>query len=1002
MERRALLAAQLVVGDSGVSPGDPQEFTRFNDALYFVASDPAHGKELWRTDGTRAGTKLVADVLPGTESSSPGKLTVAGSTSYFSAVATSGAQPILFKSDGVNVTAVQGASPGQTLPAPDDLTASGNRLWFHSGSALWHTDGVTTTKLSLNLPDVTDIVAMPSGVAFSIPNQLWSSGGTDSTTFQIYKFKAEEQPVSLYDLVAVGGRVYFVRTGGIGSEALWRTDGTRAGTIQIVGFNTAIDNLTRIGTGSAFIYSSDRSLWFTSGEPGDPQRVHSFASSGRGLIFSGDSLTMSSFVPFGKSIAFSVTNPTYGGMWITDGTARGTYQVARSQWELKLTSMGERLFGIAPQGETWRSDGRAKNTRLLDVMSGGTSATPSLGVINNGLLLPGIDAARGTGLFRIDLTTSTIAGSVFIDLNGDGIKSPGEFGLSGYQVFLDRNNNTVRNRGESIVTSDGGGRYSFEGLAPGTHRVRLVPRGGTIGPEVHVVTLDTADRVVKHFANANDTINNPPVLTMGGTVFQDTDADQRQDVGDAGLAGFRVYLDLDGDKRRDVGEPTTRTDGAGRYSFGGLRAGTYKVGLTPVGGYLSTSKILQSFTIAPGGTSSKNFGNQQLARVNGVAFQDYDQDGFRDAGEPGLAGIPVVVKSNTYGVEYSASTDAQGQYSIEVRPGEAIVDSGPLGRWRRTSSGSTMTVTGGQTPTFDIGLTRTVLMSGTVYGGHSDPAAGEGLAGARVFLDTNFNDVFNEGETSVFTDGQGRYVLPPQVAGSYRVGIAPPDFSWQDPGPARDVTLASGRVATVDFFILQNGQVGGTVVQNLDNDWSTNLPSELVAGAVVYVDANQNGQLDPGERASAPSASNGRYLINNVGDGSYELRVAPPPGFRSWPQEVFVEPGSRSERDMGVSSLAYVHVNYFEKTAAGTQQVDGVWLVYADVNLNGQLDQGDVEMTYDPYTRQPNGWMLELPAGTYTFRIYDSFGAPMPSPVTLTLKSGDIREHDLKFVFDLT
>jgi ELWxxDGT repeat protein len=37
----------------------------FNGALYFQAGDGTHGRELWRTDGTTAGTALVKDINPG-------------------------------------------------------------------------------------------------------------------------------------------------------------------------------------------------------------------------------------------------------------------------------------------------------------------------------------------------------------------------------------------------------------------------------------------------------------------------------------------------------------------------------------------------------------------------------------------------------------------------------------------------------------------------------------------------------------------------------------------------------------------------------------------------------------------------------------------------------------------------------------------------------------------------------------------------------------------------
>src|SRR4051794_33901280 len=52
--------------------------------LYFPAKDPAHGMELWRTDGTTAGTYRMTDICPGPCDSSPGEVTPFKGEVYFS------------------------------------------------------------------------------------------------------------------------------------------------------------------------------------------------------------------------------------------------------------------------------------------------------------------------------------------------------------------------------------------------------------------------------------------------------------------------------------------------------------------------------------------------------------------------------------------------------------------------------------------------------------------------------------------------------------------------------------------------------------------------------------------------------------------------------------------------------------------------------------------------------------------------------------------------------
>ena len=49
----------------------PRSLTGVGDRLFFTADDGTHGPELWKSDGTRAGTVLVKDINPGATASSP-------------------------------------------------------------------------------------------------------------------------------------------------------------------------------------------------------------------------------------------------------------------------------------------------------------------------------------------------------------------------------------------------------------------------------------------------------------------------------------------------------------------------------------------------------------------------------------------------------------------------------------------------------------------------------------------------------------------------------------------------------------------------------------------------------------------------------------------------------------------------------------------------------------------------------------------------------------------
>src|SRR5262249_31713760 len=66
--------------------------------FYYAASDGTHGTEVWRTDGTPAGTFMLKDICPGACSSRPRTLTSSNGLLFFVAQGPQG--PGLWKSDG--------------------------------------------------------------------------------------------------------------------------------------------------------------------------------------------------------------------------------------------------------------------------------------------------------------------------------------------------------------------------------------------------------------------------------------------------------------------------------------------------------------------------------------------------------------------------------------------------------------------------------------------------------------------------------------------------------------------------------------------------------------------------------------------------------------------------------------------------------------------------------------------------------------------------------------
>ena len=97
-----LLPVALIVGLlAGIYPASPKYLTNVGGTLFFQAYDPTHGYELWKTNGTAAGTALVKDLKPGPASSYPFDLTVLNGKVYFvTSTSTAGAGEELWATNG--------------------------------------------------------------------------------------------------------------------------------------------------------------------------------------------------------------------------------------------------------------------------------------------------------------------------------------------------------------------------------------------------------------------------------------------------------------------------------------------------------------------------------------------------------------------------------------------------------------------------------------------------------------------------------------------------------------------------------------------------------------------------------------------------------------------------------------------------------------------------------------------------------------------------------------
>jgi hypothetical protein len=205
-------------------------------------------------------------------------------------------------------------------------------------------------------------------------------------------------------------------------------------------------------------------------------------------------------------------------------------------------------------------------------------------------------------------TTGSISGTVFNDINGNGVRDTGEPGLSGWRVFLDADNDWAWDSTEKNFLSDASGNYSLTGLAAATYSVREVSPSGwsRTASSPNVTLLAGQSATGKNFANFKQ-------ASIAGRVYLDANRNSTFDTGDSGLSGVRVFDDHNNNGAFDTGEAGTTTDGSGNYTLAGLLASTRTIRIVAPSGRAVTSPSTHYYIVTP--TSGQAVTGKNFATV---------------------------------------------------------------------------------------------------------------------------------------------------------------------------------------------------------------------------------------------------------------------------------------------------------------------------------------------------------------------------------------------------
>jgi SdrD B-like domain len=304
----------------------------------------------------------------------------------------------------------------------------------------------------------------------------------------------------------------------------------------------------------------------------------------------------------GEVVASTVSEPS--GRYIFDHLAAGTYSVrfagVPEEFRMTPTAVSDQPMinsdpdysGVTPPFTLGVGEPNVRPTTTAD---GVTAA-----YIN-----PTIDAG-------ITALRYAIGNRVWMDLNSDGIRQPDEPAGSATVSLLTDTGNAV-----ATTTTDATGRYQFKNLRGGRYRLhftglpahrKFTERAAGANPALdsdpdpatgktsvftvahgapNLVPVSDGDASSTDFENQTVGAGLVGAYSVGDTVWRDHNGDGLLDAGDSGMAG--VTVELLGQDSSVIA--TTVTSTAGRYSFDGLPAGTYKIKFSKLpGGLVFTAR----------------------------------------------------------------------------------------------------------------------------------------------------------------------------------------------------------------------------------------------------------------------------------------------------------------------------------------------------------------------------------------------------------------------------
>ena len=459
-----------------------------------------------------------------------------------------------------------------------------------------------------------------------------------------------------------------------------------------------------------------------------------------------------------------------------------------------------------------------------------------------------------------DVLSGTISGYVYNDANGNKNKESGEQGLAQVTItILSNQSGDLMVDGQTYasgdiimaIQTDSNGHYSVA-LPPGRYRVVETDPQGYVSTSSNDATITLpSSQTVTNFA---DMIQG--VLT--GMVYNDLNANGQLDAGEPGVSN--ITLNIDGST------PTTTTTNDGNFYLSGLDAGSYMMNAVVPTGFVATTSANQSVVVSS--TSSNPgllFGIKVSGTIDGEVFHDYNANGVRDSGEPGIGGVTLTLGGSGSGTTKTLTNGNFTFSGLTIDRTYTVTETDPTNYISVNSNNVTITLDNDGAANNTASFAD--LFEGTVSGIVFDDLDGNGLQENDERGMASVTVTLDAANTTTNNDGAYQFL---RISGD---------------GHSLSVTVPSA------YFLTTNNNPTTIDMSSYSGSLDFGLQPSATIEAMVYSDANSNGTWDSGEVAlesvgvslgsgtSATTNANGLANFYNVQPGSDSVLVGALSGY---------------------------------------------------------------------------------------------------------------------------